>query len=422
MLHLLEFVEGRERNIVLTLCGLVLCAGVFYSYSLGPGMQYGDEVDHYVLAKNLVSTGSYTLTTTNPTAFRPPGYPWLLAPFVALGADIPLLRMLNFIALSCTIYLLYVLVARLATPFAGLAAAILVCCYPVLFYTAGTLYPQTIGSFIFILILFILTRPAASQALRDYVLSGALFGLLVLMIPSFIFSLLVVGLWMLIQYRGRTLGKVLAMALTAALLIGAWTVRNYSVFGSFVFVSTNSGVNLLFGNSPNTTPNSGINVDISEHVNYVEEQGFGEVEIDRYFKQKAMEFVRDNPGKALRLYLLKVVNHFNFTNTLATRAEASRTKDTIMLVSYGALLLLFIGRFSYIKRFPFSRTEGLFLTLYLSNAFFLALFFTRIRFRLSFDLLIIAIAAVFVSILVEHVLRRGNLASPPPPSTPVDPA
>ena len=48
-------------------------------------------------------------------------------------------------------------------------------------------------------------------------------------------------------------------------VIGLWSIRNYYVFNSFVFVSTNGGFNLLLGNSKNTEPNLGVNTDISQY-------------------------------------------------------------------------------------------------------------------------------------------------------------
>jgi 4-amino-4-deoxy-L-arabinose transferase-like glycosyltransferase len=410
--QLFTLVRGRETTIVALLCGLIVLAGTVYSLQLGNTLRFGDENAYYSLAKNLVTTGSFTLTPPDPTAVRPPGYPWLLAPLVHSGIHITGLRILNFVALAATVYLIYVFVGRLSSKVAGLVAAFMVCCYPVLFYTAGTLYPQTIGTLLFLLILFVLHRAEGSTNLGDYVAAGLLFGYLVLMIPSFIFCLPLVAMWMLYQDRRRHLNRMLVMTLAAALVITPWTIRNYMVFGSFVLVSTNSGVMLLAGNSPNTTPNSGITTDISEHLKYVQEKGFSEVEVNRYFTSKAMEFVKQNPVEAIKLYLLKVLNHFNYTNTLATSAEASPTKDLIMLLTYGTLLLIVLGRLSLFKRFPLSRVEMFFLTIYVANAFFLALFFTRIRYRLPFDLLLIALAAVYITYFLNRFSDRLSNRGP----------
>ena len=154
--------------------------------------------------------------------------------------------------------------------------------------------------------------------------------------------------------------------------------------------------------SEKTTPNAGVNVDISPYVHAA--AGMNEVEQNRYFQREAVAFVRKDPGRAARLYGQKFLNYFNYRNELATTAEASKWKDLTVLFTYGALLTLVVMRLFRARRMPLRRQEVFTLTLYVLNGIFAAVFFTRIRFRLPFDILLILVVAGFLGRLIE---RRG---------------
>ena len=108
-------------------------------------------------------------------------------------------------------------------------------------------------------------------------------------------------------------------------------------------------------------------------------------------------FATDNPVRWAKLYGLKFLNYFNYRNTLATRNETSRVRDWIMLVAYGSLLGLAALRLGMHGRWPLSQYEKFAYLLYVLNGAFSALFFTRIRFRIPFDFLLVTIGAIFLA-------------------------
>jgi hypothetical protein len=180
--------------------------------------------------------------------------------------------------------------------------------------------------------------------------------------------------------------------------VAPWTVRNYVRFETFIPVSTNSGYNLLLGNSENARPNSGVNVDLTRYT--LPAERMNEVERDDYFKRNAVRWVVEQPLSALRLYARKVLNYFNFRNQLATSSESSSSRDLVMFITYYPLLALSIVRLFFRKRYTLSKREVLLYIFYFGNAFLSAVFFTRLRFRIPFDFVLIAIASIFL----------GNLA------------
>ncbi|MGA8529962.1 MAG: hypothetical protein WB622_09630, partial [Acidobacteriaceae bacterium] len=201
---------------------------------------------------------------------------------------------------------------------------------------------------------------------------------------------------------------LLAAVLTIAVLLGAWSYRNYRVFHAFVFVSTNGGVNLLLGNSDDATSNS---TSDSLAMHYVE-QGHSEpneVAADRYYSQQAKQWILHHPARAARLYFGKLVHYFGLVDHLVSDDNSSplvvrNVRMGIMLVTWGPLLLLFFLRLALFRKFPLSFAEALFAGLYIFNAAVVSLFFTRIRFRIPMDWLLIAVDAGMVQLLLSSIL------------------
>jgi hypothetical protein len=398
LIHTVSFLEEKAKTVIIAVTVLVVIAGTIYSVSLGDALRYPDEKEYFAIAKNLVTNGLYSIDGIHPTAYRPPGYPLLLSIFLSLGFGVVQLRILNFLFLAAAMFLLRAVVEKHSNPIAGLASVLLLLFYPVVFYTAGTLYPQTFGSFLLVLFLYLILED--HKTFKRSVLGGLTIGVLMLTISTFVLAFVVSVLFLLIHRRDIRTAWI--VALVSGLVIVPWTARNFSVFSSFVPFSTNSGINLLLGNSPNTTANSGVNVDLSQYYSHTWDMS--EIQKDVYYRSEAMRWVSDNKKDAFSLYLRKMLNHFNYKNELATQAEGSAFRDLLMLVPYAPLLILFVLRILLYKKYPFGSIEVLFVLLYVLNALFQAVFFTRIRFRLPYDFLLVGV----VSILLANVLGRSS--------------
>ena len=376
--------------------------GIVYSFHLENSIRYfPDEAEYVLLARNLVSQRIYSLDGLQPTAYRPPGYPAVLSVLTLVGADILHFRILNFIFLAGCVYLIGQILFQQGFPLAAIFGSLLVVTYPVLFYTSGTLYPQPLAAFLFLFLIRIFTREDVPSL--DFILGGVVCGLLVLTVPTFLFAIFVVWGWFWVYGKFPHVKSYLLTLAIAILIIGIWTGRNYSVFGSLFFVSTNSGENLLIGNSENTTPNAGTTVDISSYLK--NSVGLGEVERDRYLSGQAINYITTHPVASLKLYLQKVINYFNFRNELVTVSEASRVRDILMIFSYGPLITVFFLRILLIKKIKPTPVEILFILLYILSALITAIFFSRIRFRLPFDYLVIMVVAITLERVVRFILQ-----------------
>jgi hypothetical protein len=99
----------------------------------------------------------------------------------------------------------------------------------------------------------------------------------------------------------------------------------------------------------------------------------------------------------------KFINFFNFRNRLYVHSESSTIRDGVMFITYYLLLLLAGLRLYFFRRYPLTMTEGFLYGLYLCGALLGAIFFTRIRFRLPYDTLLIAIGAIFLGHLSSSI-------------------
>src|SRR5262245_44221084 len=247
-LCLTNALQAQARYVVVSLAAIVVVAGLVYSYWLGSNLRYPDEEEYYVLANHLVTRGEFTLNGEQPTAIRPPAYAFLLSLLLRIGAGVVQIRIFNFALLGGCLLLMYFILRERLSVLAGAIGAALIVCYPVFFYTAGTLFPQTFGAFVFLLILYVLsyittchlnsTCHKIALSITPFVIVGFLFGLLLLAIPAFVFSLLIVCIWTAIAVGKLKYGiTILTIAL---LIVSLWSVRVYFVFRSFVFISANS--------------------------------------------------------------------------------------------------------------------------------------------------------------------------------------
>jgi hypothetical protein len=116
--------------------------------------------------------------------------------------------------------------------------------------------------------------------------------------------------------------------------------------------------------------------------------------------------VAEHPASAANLYVAKWLHYFSYRDQLATKSEASRRRELLMLVSYGLLFVLTLLRIGFWRRLPIRRDELLLIALFFLSSFFQALFFTRIRFRIPLDYLLIAVAAISLSFVLRQTMTR----------------
>ncbi|WP_158881482.1 ArnT family glycosyltransferase [Amycolatopsis anabasis] len=385
--RLLDRIEAHAGRIALAAVGLAVVLSAGYAIVLGGELRYLDEHVYTELTRSMAHGHGYS-ADGNVTAYRPPGYPFLLLPVYLLsGGAVFALRLVGVACLAGSVWFAYLLGRRI-TPAAGALAAVVLACYPLLVYTATALYPQVPA----LLMLLAMTEFALRCRPLWIVLSGLCAGSLILTVPSFAPSLLVLAVFLGLRKNWRSIVLLFAVA---AVLPGLWCVRNAVQLHAFVPVSTNNGVNLLLGNNPGATPGSGTTVDISAWDSRAKELRLDEVGIDGFYREAAVDWITAHPGDAAALYLGKVAHTFAYSDSLKTSGQGA--SDLLAALTYYPVLALAALRLLLVRRFPMHRVEKLALWFIVLNVLLLAVFFTRVRFRVPLDALTIVLAASAVA-------------------------
>ena len=413
-LRLGVWLNDHARTIALIAVAVSVMIAGGYALFLGTQIRYFDEQVYVQLTHSLAHGHGFSFDEVQPTAYRPPGYPFILLPvYLLTGGSVLAMRMIGVAALAGSVWFTYLLGRRAHTPATGALAAVVVACYPLLIYTATTLYPQVPALFLLLAMIETGLRALPSDGVTGRhravmaIVSGLLGGLLTLAVPTF--GVTVVGLVLWLVWRQRRTIRRVAWRTTAVLIIAvavlpvAWSARNAVELHAFVPVSTNNGVNLLIGNSVNATSDGGRVVDISPYENEAKQRQFGEVSLDHFYTQQAALWIAHNPGRAAALFGGKILNNFAFHNTLATAGRNTSAQDLVSALSYYPILALALLRIALYRRFPLHPTERLLIGILVANILVLAVFYTRLRFRVPLDGLTIVLAA---SMVTHFLLRR----------------
>jgi len=142
----------------------------------------------------------------------------------------------------------------------------------------------------------------------------------------------------------RTVKILIFSTVLYSILLSPWWIRNYDIFDQFVPFTTSSGMNLYLGNNPyNLTGgcdwSKDVDMDeISSLFDIKDEKD--ELRSNQIFKDRAVEFIKDNPGRFLELAILKFKRFYN----IVPNADGYNKGyyKWLTLLSYGSILILFI--------------------------------------------------------------------------------
>ncbi len=375
---------------------LLLAVSIVLGLYSGNTLRYKDERDYEEVARSMLHLHQFADADGNLTMDRPPGYPVAIAIAYSIVEQPVLVKIENAIALALAAWVLGLLARRLTARSEGLVPY-LILAYPLVVYAASVLYPQVHGCLLLSIVILLLTQEQLRT--RHVLLAGLCYGILILAIPYFALLLPLVSLCILLRdgsLKKPSLKPAVLMFVVPLLVVSPWTIRNYQIFHVLVPVSANNGRNLFIGNSPITTPTSGRTVDVMALCKGVH-PGMTEYDFDSTMRQCAVDWITHNPGDAARLYVGKVIGYFNYRNDIATPGESAAWRDWVVFATYYPLLLIALIRIAMAHRYPLRRAEIFIYVLYFANAFASAIFFPRLRFRIPFDFMLIAVNAAFLT-------------------------
>lgn len=252
-------------RIAITICVIALAVRGLVCF--GSVDQYAQDPDAYqAIAETIANQGVFGITRVNgeadPTAYRPPLYPYLLSwltklgPYVAYGIA-ALHTILGVLTVLCTYRASRRLLNEVHESRGSILAAALVIVDPVLLQQSRWTMTETLATFLASAIIWWWVRwSEMSNKIETAFVLGALLALAYLCRPTFLVwgAMLCVGTAMAKPYLPTDpfmrLGRATLVTVVLCAAVGYWTIRNQRQVGHPVWATTHGGYTLLLGNNP----------------------------------------------------------------------------------------------------------------------------------------------------------------------------
>jgi 4-amino-4-deoxy-L-arabinose transferase-like glycosyltransferase len=295
-----------------------------------PFTRAGEPTAHWSFLYTLYLAGVYTIFGPHPLVAR-------LLQSVFAGVVLPLI--------------LFRLARRVFSVPVGLLAAALSAAYAYFVYYAGALMTETfyILAILWALDLAIEIGNGRSKDTWRWILLGlalATAGLLRQVFLLFVPALVVWLFWrarlnskqfgVALPTAYATLRGLMFTALVVVVLFAPWTVRNYTAFGRFVPLNTNSGYAFFWGNNPvygtNFVPI--LPTAVYQSLIPVELRKLDEAALDSALLGRGIGFVLDDPGRYVLLSVSRIKDYFQFWPS----TESNPISNVARLLSFGLYL------------------------------------------------------------------------------------
>jgi tetratricopeptide (TPR) repeat protein len=212
-------------------------------------------VDAYTYHESARAIAQYGPAALETPYYQPPLYPMLLGAILRTGSDWVAPRLVNALLGAMTAVLVYILGAKLAGPWAGIAGALLFAAYGPVLYFEGELLPVALLLFLHsVAIVLAVQADRSEKPLPLLALAGFALGLATAARPTGFLLFAVLALWWLRAHTRRrsspwpSLAAGGAAALFAILPFSVANLRS----GQPVLISWNGGINFYLGNGANS--------------------------------------------------------------------------------------------------------------------------------------------------------------------------
>jgi 4-amino-4-deoxy-L-arabinose transferase-like glycosyltransferase len=208
----------------------------------------GSDAPQYILLADNLYSGKGFSYVGQPSAFRPPIYPLILAgAHFAIGKNYLFgIRVLQLLAGIFTAWIC----ARIACEIWGRDAAswcfALVLLFPTLVYFTGEILTETFASLLTALFLFFLVR-TRNDSTSEHVRLGVIAGIAALLRFNTIFLPFIAAWRILTLTKTKRWQRVLTVFIVPFCIILPWIIRNLVVFHGEVTYSTHTGMDLIEG-------------------------------------------------------------------------------------------------------------------------------------------------------------------------------
>jgi 4-amino-4-deoxy-L-arabinose transferase-like glycosyltransferase len=324
--------------VVLAFVLQVAMIGGFRQYRTRPGednFAFGWEMGR--VARSIAQGQGFSNPyggNTGPTAWEPPLYPYLMAGvFKVFGiytqASTWVLLGINSLFASITTIPIFLIARRTFGDRVALWSARGWALNPYIWYwSIHWIWDTTFTPLILSLIFLVALELQEWRGLQGWIIFAALWAVGSLANPSMLAFLPFCGLWVWRQRFKNGLPSLAGIALSSAiffLLLSPWLIRNYEVFGRFVFLRDDFGLQFRLGNSKGAE--GMLMAYLQPNLNQLEFQKFqqmGELAYAEECKRVAFVWVSEDP---LRFGLISLKRFFYYWNGVPKPSDSRAPWD-----------------------------------------------------------------------------------------------
>ncbi|NLX13372.1 MAG: hypothetical protein GXY44_06930 [Phycisphaerales bacterium] len=283
-------------------------------------LNYPDE-QAYVLATQSLAEGHGLVDEFGYRATYMPGYPFFLLLFHSLpgwlfwarlaqaliGASAaPMTALLAWFWIRLAKDTKSEMPCRIGKDWVAVLAGLAVAADPFLIFFTGLLLTETLFTFMLVaawLLILPMHNARIGVTLRQALIAGLMLLGCIFVRPSTLVMVPLIAFIIALFRRFDRDGVIAAAAILFVVIIGLtpWGYRNRVIIGEWRWLTTRGGVSLYDGLQPGASGAS----DLAHTKEFPELRGLGEIEWDSWFRQKALDTVRRDPGTVLRLAAVK---------------------------------------------------------------------------------------------------------------------
>jgi 4-amino-4-deoxy-L-arabinose transferase-like glycosyltransferase len=360
---------------------------------------YGYNVvlgDYYAIPK-FADIGEKVL----PSVFMPPLYFFIIYILDLISLNFfnttKLLIFFQIIINIVSIILIYKITLKFENKFISLLICFLFAFFPLNIYASVQVSSITIQIFLLLGFLFFLQKLLKNKNNKNLFIFSIFSGLLILTRGEFFLFYFFTIIYFFVFNEKKLKTLIISIILTS-LVISPYIIRNYMNFDTIVLTKS-FGYNLLKGNNPSLKV-EGDPIFIEEKFNrqnlkILSDKRY-EINLDDYYKGKAINYLLESPIKYIKFYFHKVLsfiffdvnssypNYFNFFHMIP--------KLIISLIS-------FIGAIVALRKRGFLQYLSIF---YFLNIFFFSIFFILPR----YSLILLPIKLLLSIYILKKLIRK----------------
>ncbi len=313
MKKITDFAKSRAGILaaLIILGGLARLALALYT---GDRLHQPDEGAYVAQAEHLYQRGlaGYTDMQTDRT---PGTASVILLAFLVSGVNLLKARILFALLSAAVIFMVYKYAEDIHGPGKALIAAAITAAYPFFIYWSGILMTETVSVFFMICALFFTNRfVSEDRPFLNGTLGGLSWAMLILTRAQNLYFLPFLLGFLLWRKAYKKPGAPLLFLFFVFSLPSLWMLKNYKDTGCFA-IDTHGGVTLLintvFYDESRLDWSTGNSALESSEI-FKNSSGMSLPEKDRYYREKAVEYIEAHPGRFLMTRMKNFIQFWRF--------------------------------------------------------------------------------------------------------------